>query len=154
MKTWKKTCTALFLILGGIYLLGALAAIGCYFGFIDIPQPLEIADVPDPSVAAQNFLIGGMESFVISVGYFIAVFLVRKKMGGIIVSLVVALVLMVVAIVNYLTITSPNRGTGDQVEVGFVCVVSVALIYFIFQRLKAVRTELCQKRVSVLRNIS
>ncbi|SRR5579885_338244 len=134
--------------MGIIYLLGALAAIGCYFGYNDIAQLPKWADVPDPSVAAQNFLIGGIECFVMSVGCFVAVFLVRKKTGGIIASLIIALALMVAAIANYLTIASPNRGAGDQIEVGFVCVVSVALIYFILKRLRAVRAEVDRKTMA------
>lgn len=144
MKTWKKTCIALFLTLAIFYLLGAIAGIGCYVSYNQMSRPPKWADVPDPHIAAQNFLVGAIEYCVMSVGCIIAIFLVRKKTKGIIGSLVITLALIAEAIANYWMISSPDRSASDQIEIGFVCTVSVALIYFIFQRLRAMRTELCQ----------
>ena len=144
MNTWKKTCVALFLTLAIVYLLGAIAGIGCYFSYNQMSRPPTWADIPDPHTAAQNFLLGAIEYFVMSIVCIVAIFLVRKKTRGIIGSLVIALAFIVEAIANYWMISSPDRSASDQVEVGFVCTVNVALIYFISKRLRAVRTELSE----------
>lgn len=140
MNEWKKTCIALFLVLAIAYLLGAIAGIACYFGYNQIPRPPKWADIPDPGTAAQNFLVGGIEYCIKSTGCFVAIFLVRKKTAGVIASLVIALLLLAEAIVNYLGIESSSRNASDQIEVGFVGAVSVALIYFVVRRLTAMRT--------------
>jgi drug/metabolite transporter superfamily protein YnfA len=135
MKAYKKTCTILFVLMAIYFFLGALAGIGCYF-------------VYNWSETVKNFLMGGIEYLVMVVACFLGVFLVRRKAKGVIASLIIAAGVILFEIVDYLTTASSERGLGDQIEVGLVCAFSLVLLYFVFQRLKAVRAEVDQKTIA------
>jgi hypothetical protein len=152
MKAYIKTCTILFVLLAILLLLGALAGIGCYFGYNGIAQSPSITQSPagtlNWSEAAENFLVGGVEYFIMSVGCFFGAFLVRRKAKGVTASLIIASGVILLEIVDYLTTASSERDLGDQIEVGLVCAFSLVLLYFVFQRLKAVRAEVHQKTIA------
>jgi hypothetical protein len=152
MKAYKKTCTILFVLMAIYFFLGALAGIGCYFVYNGMAQSPSIAQSPagtlNWSETVKNFLMGGIEYLVMVVACFLGVFLVRRKAKGVIASLIIAAGVILFEIVDYLTTASSERGLGDQIEVGLVCAFSLVLLYFVFQRLKAVRAEVDQKTIA------
>jgi len=153
MKSYKKTCTILFVLLAIYFFLGALAGIGCYFVYSAMAQSPSIKQSPagiliNWSETVMNFLVEGIEYLVMSVVCFLGIFLVRRKAKGVIASLIIAAGVILFEIVDYLTTASSERGLGDQIEAGLVCAFSFVLLYFVFKRLKAVRAEVDWKTMA------